>query len=222
MCADWPRLASQLQELQSAGITRLHLDFADGHFVPNLLLGTEVLELVRGAPFLTESHLMIERPERFLDRFDRGSDLIIFHQEATQEMHPCLRAIRSAGCRAGIALKPSTPVAEIAPLLDDVDLVLLMTVEPGFAGARFLPETIGKVSELARLVDALGAPVDIEVDGGVNPQTIPSLAAAGANVFVGGSTGLFNGTDLRARALEMFASANDARARRTGRSPGTH
>lgn len=208
MCADFARLPAQLEEMRTAGITRLHLDFADGHFVPNLLLGTEVFQLIQGHHFLVETHLMIERPELFLNRFDRDSDLIIFHREAARDPRSCLDAIHSAGRRAGIALKPSTPVAALAPFLCDVDLVLIMTVEPGFAGGRFLPETIAKVKELTRSVQALGMFIDVEVDGGINPQTIPSLAAAGANVFVGGSTGLFNGPDLRAQASEMLTSAN--------------
>jgi ribulose-phosphate 3-epimerase len=173
MCADFARLPAQLEEMRTAGITRLHLDFADGHFVPNLLLGTEVLQLVQGHQFLVESHLMIERPELFLNRFHRGSDLIVFHLEAARDPRSCPGAIHSAGRRAGIALKPSTRVADLTPLLCDVDLVLIMTVEPGFAGGRFLPETIAKVSELRRAIYSLGTSIDVEVDGGINSQTIP-------------------------------------------------
>ena len=207
MCADFARLSAQLDELRAAGVTRLHLDFADGHFVPNLLLGTEVFQLIRGHDFFVESHLIIENPELYIDRFVDGSNLIVFHWEATRDPCACLKLIHAAGRKAAIAINPSTPVANLTPFLGQIDQVVIMTVEPGFAGAKFLPETVAKVSELKGLLETLGATVDIEVDGGINPRTIPALAAAGANVFVGGSTGLFAGSDLTAQARAMFASA---------------
>jgi ribulose-phosphate 3-epimerase len=189
MCADFSRLAGQLGELREAGVQRLHLDFADGAFVPSLILGTEVFALLPSHTFLVESHLMIRDPVRFVESFGHLSDLVIVHAETLDDAAECFRRIREAGARPGIALNPDTPGDILEPLLPLVDQVLVMTVQPGFAGGRFLPEMITKVREIRWLADRAGIPMDIEVDGGINPKTIPALAAAGANVFVGGVVG---------------------------------
>jgi ribulose-phosphate 3-epimerase len=213
MCADFSRLAEQLDELREAGVPRLHLDFADGAFVPSLILGTEVFALLpdRGV-FIVESHLMVREPARFVELFGRESDLVIVHAEALEDPAECFRRIREAGSRPGVALSPGTPAEVVEPLLPLVDQVLIMTVEPGFAGARFLPEMIAKVRRVRMLADQAGIELDIEVDGGVNPATIPLLAAAGANVFVGGSSGLFVDGHLRDAADHMLAAAQSADA----------
>jgi ribulose-phosphate 3-epimerase len=206
MCADFTRLAEQLADLQAAGIGRLHLDFVDGHFAPNIGLGTEIFALLAGHPdFRLESHLTLEAPERLLHLFTPHSTWVIFHPEATPEPVACTEAIRLAGARPGIALAPSTPVDICLPLLPQIDLVDVLTVPPGFAGGTFDPQTLHKVERLRHEVDRRGLGVEIEVDGGVNSRTVPAMLQAGADVLVGGSSGLFTGDSLRQQALALQA-----------------
>jgi len=206
MCMDFSRLDEQLDALHSAGVTRLHLDFGDGHFVPNLILGTEVFQLLRHRKdFRVETHLMIDDPGRFLHLFIKGSDFIIFHPEATPDPQACIREIRRAGLNAGIAVRPETPAGTLSPILSQVDYVLVMTVEPGFAGSPFIPEMVAKVKELKEALASRNPHADLAVDGAINQKTIPALAAAGANVFVGGSSGLFTGDDLARQARELVS-----------------
>jgi ribulose-phosphate 3-epimerase len=208
MCADFSRLDDQLRELRAAAVARLHLDFADDAFVPSLLLGTEVFALLgSGGGFMLESHLMVSDPARFAAAFAAQSDLVIVHVEATPDLPGCIDRIRDAGARVGLAVSPDTEVEVLAPFLHVVDQVLIMTVQPGFAGATFIPEMVGKVRWVRRRADEAGLPLDIEVDGGINPATIPALAAAGANVFVGGSTGLFVRDGIGDAAARMLAAA---------------
>jgi ribulose-phosphate 3-epimerase len=208
MCADFSKLGRQLDELREAGVQRLHLDFADGAFVPSLLLGTEVFSLLAGHDgFVLESHLMVRDPARFAAYFGERSDRVIVHIEATPDVVECIDQIRAAGARPGLAVSPDTPIECLAPLLPLVDQVLIMTVQPGFAGALFIPAMIDKVRWVHEYMAATGLDLEIEVDGGINPDTIPALAAAGAITFVGGSTGLFIGEDISAAAGHMFAAA---------------
>jgi ribulose-phosphate 3-epimerase len=214
MCADFAKLDRQLDELLVAGVRRLHLDFADGAFVPSLLLGTEIFSLLAGhAEFEVESHLMIRDPTRFAAYFGERSDLVIVHIEATPNVVECIDQIRSAGARPGLAVSPDTPIESLAPLLSLVDQVLIMTVQPGFAGALFIPAMVDKVRWIGERVAATGMHLEIEVDGGINPETIPALASAGASTFVGGSSGLFVGGDLGAAADRMLAAAQSGRSR---------
>jgi ribulose-phosphate 3-epimerase len=206
MCMDFSRLDEQLDALHSAGVTRLHLDFGDGHFVPNLILGTEVFQLLRHRDdFQVETHLMIDDPGRFLHLFAKGSHIVIFHPEATPDPQACIREIRRAGLNVGIALRPETPARALLPILNQVDHVLVLTVEPGFAGSPFIPEMVAKVKELKETLARRNPRADLAVDGAINQKTIPALAAAGANVFVGGSSGLFTGDDLARQAREMVS-----------------
>ena len=206
MCMDFARLDEQLDSLHAAGVTRLHLDFGDGHFVPNFILGAEVFQLLKHRPdFRLETHLMIEDPCSFLHLFTRGSDIILFHPEAAPDPERCLREIRQAGVRAGVAITPETPAEALWPILDEVDEVLVMTVTPGFAGSPFVPEMIAKVKEIKAALASRNPSADLAVDGAINEKTIPALAAAGANVFVGGSSGLFTGGDLARQAREMVS-----------------
>lgn len=208
MCADFSRLGDQLHALREAAVARLHLDFADGAFVPSLLLGTEVFALLGDHEgFMLESHLMVRDPARFAAAFAAKSDLVIVHVEATPDLPGCIERIRVAGARVGLAVSPDTRVEVLAPFLHVVDHVLIMTVKPGFAGATFIPEMIGKVRWVHRRAAEAGLRLDVEVDGGINPVTIPALAAAGANVFVGGSTGLFVQDGIGGAAARMLAAA---------------
>lgn len=208
MCADFSRLGDQLHELREAAVARLHLDFADGAFVPSLLLGTEVFGLLGGHDgFKVESHLMVRDPARFAAAFAAQSDLVIVHVEATPDVPACIEQIRGAGARVGLAVSPDTKVDVLAPFLHVVDHVLIMTVQPGFAGAAFIPEMADKVRWVRGQAVEAGLRLDIEVDGGINSTTIPALAAAGANVFVGGSTGLFVQDGIGRAAARMLAAA---------------
>lgn len=208
MCADFRRLDDQLTALGSAGVTRLHLDFADGWFVPNLILGTEVFALIQGQPFCIESHLMIREPARFVETFCRHSDVVIVHLEALTDPAACFRRIRDAGASPGLALSPDTPLEAARPWLPSVTQVLIMTVQPGFAGGRFLPTMLDKVRGLRRLTQELATDVSIEVDGAVNLETISLMADAGADIFVGGSSGLFNGEDVGSAARRLISAAS--------------
>ncbi len=206
MCMDFGRLDEQLDILRAAGVSRLHLDFGDGHFVPNLILGTEIFQLLKHRDdFRLETHLMIDDPCSFLHLFTRGSDIILFHPEATPEPKRCLEEIRKAGVRAGVAIHPRTPAGAVSTILDEVDEILILTVMPGFAGSPFIPEMVAKVGEIKTALASRNPGADIAVDGSINQKTIPALAAAGANVFVGGSSGLFTGGDLARQAREMVS-----------------
>jgi ribulose-phosphate 3-epimerase len=208
MCADLAHLGSQLQALEHAGVRRLHLDFSDGRFVPDRLLDRDIFRrLPSRERFVRESHLMIAAPHRCLAPFCLESDVVIVHWESTSDVRECLRRIHGEGVRAGLAISPGTAATVVCDLLPEIDLVLVMTVRPGFAGGRFLPEVVPKVAAIRRAVDGTGRAIELEVDGAVNPITIPALAAAGADVFVGGSSGLFTGGDIACEADRMRASA---------------
>jgi ribulose-phosphate 3-epimerase len=205
MCADFTRLDQQIAQLKTGGVSRLHLDFADGHFVPNLLLGTEVLGMLGGASGLKiESHLMVQDPARFLHLFIPGSDVVILHVESDVDPTTAIDMIRRAGKTPGLALRPDTPARSLLPYLTKVGHILVMCVQPGFAGGRFIPATVDTVRELRRAADADNPELDIQVDGSINEKTIPMLLEAGANIFVGGSSGLFVGDDLTRSARSML------------------
>jgi ribulose-phosphate 3-epimerase len=206
MCADFTRLPGQYEALQRAGVTRLHLDFADGSFVPNILIGTEVFQLLpERSRFFREAHLMLKGPERLLHLFALHCDQIIFHVEGCENPAVCINRIRSLGARPGIAINPSTSLETISNLLALVDSVLVMTVNPGFAGSPFQASAIPKVAQLRRALSERCLVPEIIVDGGVNRQTIPLLRDAGAQIFVGGSTGLFGPGDLEANANDLLS-----------------
>ncbi len=215
MCADFRALPEQLTSLDRAGVRCAHLDFGDGHFVPNLPLGVEVFgQLPPRTSWTRECHLMIEEPLALLHLFTPRADLIIFHVEAAVDPMACITAIRGAGPRVGIALNPQTPPEVLLPLLADVDEVLVMGVEPGFAGSPFVPAAIEKVRQIRALADGVKPDLLIEVDGAVSADNIPSLAQAGADRFVGGTSGLFRGDNLEASARALISCIDQAVGRR--------
>lgn len=203
---DYGNMHREVQLLEQAGAQVLHLDVMDGHFVPNLSYGPMVIASLRKLTRLPfDVHLMISEPERYLDEFVKaGSDSITIHIEAVPEPLPLLKRIREAGCLAGITLNPGTPVERIRPVLEACDLVLVMSVQPGFGGQKFIP---GALDKLKQLRDWVGPEVLLSVDGGIGPSTITAAAAAGANFFVAGSS-IFDQPDYGAaiRQLRELAS----------------
>lgn len=212
LSADFSRLGEEIRSVEPyAG--RIHVDVMDGHFVPNLTVGPDVVRSIRPITSLPlEVHLMVEDPAMFVDPFTRaGADRLIFHVEIADDPRAVAEKVRSAGPSAGIALKPATPWAEAEPWLDLIDLVIVMTVEPGFGGQAFLEEMLPKVSEARSSVMKAGLDVDIEVDGGIDAQTAPRAMEAGANVFVAGNA-IFstNAPADRARELAVAVGALSA------------
>lgn len=195
LSADFCNLERDIQMLQTAGADLLHIDVMDGHFVPNITIGIPVLEaLKKHAQIPCDVHLMITQPERFIEDFARaGADYITVHAEACTHLHRTLQHIRSLGCKSGVALNPHTPLSAIEHILDQVDLILIMSVNPGFGGQSFIPNALEKIKALKQIItDRNLSHIEIEVDGGVKLSNIQQVAEAGADIIVSGS-GIFNG-----------------------------
>ena len=213
LAADFARLGDQVQDVLDAGARVIHVDVMDGHFVPPITMGPIVVEAlaetVHGAGALLDVHLMIERPERHVGEFAAaGADSITLHVEATPHVHYALKAVREAGCRAGLALNPATPPELVAPLVGDVDLVLAMTVNPGWGGQAFIP---GSEDRVRRLRELVGPSVAVEVDGGIDETRAEACAAAGASLFVAGSA-VFGAPDAGAAVAAINAAIARGRA----------
>lgn len=189
LSADFWNLGEAVRQVEREKVRWLHIDVMDGMFVPSISYGMPVIEgLRKRTELFFDVHLMIERPERYIQDFAKcGADLINFHIEATGQVEETIAAIRALGRKVGIAIKPDTPVSAAEPYLDMVDMVLVMTVEPGFGGQKLIPRCLEKVKEMRAMVDAKGLSVDIEVDGGICAENAAEAAAAGANVLVAGS-----------------------------------
>jgi ribulose-phosphate 3-epimerase len=216
MCADFASLPRQLSALGDAGVRRAHLDFGDGRFIRNFPLGMEVFsQLPPRSAWSRECHLMIEDPMPVLPLFAPKSDLVFFHIEATVDPIKCVAAIRDSGAGAGIAISPVTPTEALAPVLAHVDEVLVLSVDPGFAGGRFIPAVVAKVARIRDLADRMSPGLPIGVDGAISAATIPGLARAGADRFVGGTSGLFCGQDLEASARALISCIEEALGERS-------
>ncbi len=194
LAADFARLGDEVRAVSEAGADYLHVDVMDGHFVPNITIGPAVVKALRpfsDKPF--DVHLMISPADPFIADFaEAGADILTVHPEAGPHLHRTLQLIKSKGLRAGVSLNPGTPAETVDYVLDAVDLVLVMCVNPGFGGQSFIPAALDKIKALRRKIDAAGRPVEIEVDGGINAETAPLVVAAGADVLVAG-TAVFRG-----------------------------
>ncbi|MBO6040082.1 MAG: ribulose-phosphate 3-epimerase [Oscillospiraceae bacterium] len=209
LAADFARLGEEIEDIRRGGADYVHVDVMDGCFVPNISVGIPVLASLRKATdMFLDVHLMIDRPVRYVERFCRaGADLVNVHAEADslENNLEALRIIRANGKKSGVTLKPATPAEAVRPYLELVDLVLIMTVEPGFGGQSFMADMMDKVRAVRRMLDAVNPGCDVEVDGGVDPLTAPLCKAAGANVLVAGSA-VFGRTD-RAAAIEAIRNS---------------
>lgn len=189
LSADFSRLGEEVKAIETAGADYVHIDVMDGHFVPNITIGPLVVDAVRpvtGLPL--DVHLMIENPDQYIPPFAKaGADIIVVHAEAVRHLHRTIQLIKSFGKKAGVSLNPATSLSALDIILPDLDLVLLMTVNPGFGGQSFIESSLPKITEVRRRINALGLPIELEVDGGVKVDNIGKIAAAGADVFVAGS-----------------------------------
>ena len=212
LAADFARLGEQVAEAERAGADRIHVDVMDGHFVPNITIGPVVVRSLRRATRLPlECHLMIEEPDRYLDAFaEAGADSILVHQEGAVNLHRTVQHIRSLKKKAGVVINPATPASVLEEILADVDLVLVMTVNPGFGGQEFIATTVSKIRKLRERIDSLKPGCELEVDGGIDATTAPVAVAAGAGVLVAGSA-IFHAADgITAAMNRLRASAGQA------------
>jgi ribulose-phosphate 3-epimerase len=208
LSADFGAFAAAARLCEEAGAEYLHFDIMDGLFVPNLTFGAPLVEALRPhSRALFDVHLMIVQPERYIDSFAAaGADIITVHAEATTHLQRTLAQIREAGAKSGLALNPATPLNALDYVLDDIDLLLVMTVNPGFGGQRFIPATLAKIAAARKRLDAAGRPVELEVDGGIGPQNAAQVVAAGASVLVAGSS-LFSHPDGPAAGIDALRLA---------------
>jgi ribulose-phosphate 3-epimerase len=211
LAADFARLGEQVLEADRAGADRIHVDVMDGHFVPNISMGPVVVKALRPITRLPlEVHLMIEEPDRYLDAFAQaGADNLLVHVEGAVNLHRTVQHIRHLGKKAGVVLNPATSPVMLAEILPDVELVLVMTVNPGFGGQEFITNTLGKIRRVRQMIDQIRPGADLEVDGGVEPHTAPQAVQAGARVLVAGSA-IFGAKDGVAAAMARLRAAAEA------------
>ena len=205
---DFSKLGEEIARLEDAGVDMIHIDVMDGMFVPNITIGPCVVSAIRKCTKLPlDVHLMINQPERYIEEFVKaGADILTVHAEASTHLHRTLQQIKSFGIQVGVSLNPSTPLANIEWILDDVDQILQMTVNPGFGGQPFIQSMVKKILTLKEMAIISAREIDIEVDGGINGSTIHEVVSAGANVIVAGAT-LFQANDMKTAVAELRRGA---------------
>ena len=208
LSADFARLLEDVKKVEEVGCEYLHIDVMDGHFVPNITLGPNIVKSLRkDVNMVFDAHLMIENPDMYIKDFaEAGCDIIVVHQEACKHLHRTIQNIKSYNIKAGVALNPATPIETIKHILKDVDMVLIMTVNPGFGGQSFIDSMIDKIRELKAIVDEQSLNIDIQVDGGIKPSNVADVVKAGANVIVAGSA-IFNSSDIKETVIEFRENA---------------
>jgi ribulose-phosphate 3-epimerase len=208
LAADFARLGAEIAAVEEAGADYIHVDVMDGHFVPNLTIGPSVVKALRPhAKIPFDVHLMIAPVDPYIPAFvEAGADIITVHPESGPHLHRTIALIKSEGARAGVALNPGTPVAAVEPVLDDIDLILVMTVNPGFGGQSFIESGLGRIKTLAAMIAARGRAIELEVDGGINFETAPRVLAAGANVLVAGTATFAGGPGAYANNIARLRS----------------
>ncbi len=204
LSADFKELGKEIQAIEENGAKYLHFDVMDGIFVPSISFGMPVLKSIRpGTNLVCDVHLMITEPIRYVEDFAKaGADLITIHLEACEDVNATIAKIKECGCKVGISIKPNTPVSALQPYLDKVDMILIMSVEPGFGGQKFIPSSLEKISETKAMIDENGLSVDIQVDGGIYTHNVEEVLKAGANIIVAGSA-VFNG-DTKQNTIDMM------------------